>query len=369
MMNYNSPIVQMQNMINNGGFGYSNPVDTNQPFNPYNSNQFMTPPVYSQPTNMLSFGGMNYNQQVINNNGYSFSPVGNGYDMPYNNQQFSPYQQNYYGGYYGNQYYGYNQPQQYGELSPFLFAPNPVQTQSLNDEYYRAIRPETGFGDIKQRMININKTKAAIVNSYFGMENDPKKIEAMFEPPKDNRTPKEIQRDKEYFKVLQYDYIFKQPPVGIYETNAMKTARCIADMSRNFHEQFDHVGFVEFYQDHLWKFQREEFIRNNINFKSNRDLSGTYHQNSYNELLNLHKSSTNPYLNDLLDNSKYDNNLDDMEIGLPSVLLDAEMRKRNILEGRVPTFISDPATQQQRQGWISKVMEQARIREQQQGRS
>lgn len=358
MVNYNSPIVQ--NMINNGQFGYNSPMANNQQFNPYSNTQFMNPPIYSQPSNIVSFGSMNYNQQT--NNNYSFKPVNGGFDMGYN-QQYSPYQQNgyYQQNYYGYQPYGYNQynnyGSNYGELSPFLFSPNPVQQQQASSQYYGSLTPQVSYQDIRHRQMGTAKLKASIVNSYFGTEYDPKKIEQMY-IPKDDRTAEEIKRDNEYNKLLYWDSLFRQPAVGALETEAMRTAKCIADMSRNFHEQFDNVGLCEFLEEHLWKFQREEWIRKNIDIKSRRDLSRIYSIQDYNELLKLHKSSTNPYLNDLLDNTKYDNNLDDMEIGLPSVLLDAERRKRNILEGKVPTYISSPETQKQREGYMNMIMEQ-----------
>lgn len=352
MVNYNSPVVQ--NMINNGQFGYNSPMTNDQQFNPYNNNQFMNSPTYSQPNNIVSFGSMNYNQQT--NNQYSFRPVNGGFDMGYNNQQYSPYQQN---GYYQQNYYGYNQynnncGNNYGELSPFLFSPNPVQQQA-SSQYYGCLTPQVSYQDIRDRQMGNAKLKASIVNSYFGIKYDPKKIEQLY---LDNRTEEQINRDKEYNNLLYWDNLFRQPPVGALETEAMKTARCITDMSRNFHEQFDNIGLCEFLEEHLWKFQREEWIRNNINIKSGRDLSRIYSMQNYNELLNLHRSSSNSYLGDLLDNTKYDNNLDDMEIGLPSVLLDAERRKRNILEGKVPTFISSPEVQKQREGYLNLVMEQ-----------
>ena len=134
----------------------------------------------------------------------------------------------------------------------------------------------------------------------------------------------------------------------------MATARLIHDMSANFHKEYDGMGLCEFLEDHLWKFQREWWIRDNIDTKSSRNLLNTYSQNPYRELLNMHRSS-NPYINDLLFNTKYDNNIDDMEIGMPSVLLTAEQRRRQILEGPVPQFISSAETQKKRNEFFNKL--------------
>ena len=60
----------------------------------------------------------------------------------------------------------------------------------------------------------------------------------------------------------------------------------------------------------------------------------------------MHKSS-NPYVNELLDTSRYDNNLDDMEIGLPQIL-DMQRRRKQVIEGKVPTYISSEETQRRR---------------------
>ena len=70
----------------------------------------------------------------------------------------------------------------------------------------------------------------------------------------------------------------------------------------------------------------------------------------------MHKSS-NPYVNELLDTSRYDNNLDDMEIGLPESL-DMQKRRKQVLEGRVPTYISSEETQKRRHEFTNQILNQ-----------
>ena len=67
------------------------------------------------------------------------------------------------------------------------------------------------------------------------------------------------------------------------------------------------------------------------------------------------EKQSHAYINDLLNTSKYDNNLDDSEIGLPSVLIEAERRRKQMLEGPVPQFISSSETQKQRHEFFNQL--------------
>jgi hypothetical protein len=80
-----------------------------------------------------------------------------------------------------------------------------------------------------------------------------------------------------------------------------------------------------------------------------------YDSNDYNELLNLHKSS-NPYIGSLLNTSRYDNNLDDIEMGM-RLALDKARRRMNVLEGKVPDYISSPEVQEARNKFLNVVLE------------
>ena len=50
-------------------------------------------------------------------------------------------------------------------------------------------------------------------------------------------------------------------------------------------------------------------------------------------------------------------NLDDMEIGLPEIL-DMQKRRKQVLEGRVPTYISSEETQKRRHEFTNQILNQ-----------
>ena len=77
-------------------------------------------------------------------------------------------------------------------------------------------------------------------------------------------------------------------------------------MLDNMHKALDDHSLCTFLEEDLWKLQREQWIADNISPNSRgRNLSATYNSNDFNELLRLHRSS-NPYVDELLNNSRYD---------------------------------------------------------------
>ena len=391
MYNYNSPIIQ--NMIMNGQ------LNTATNYNPYSGGMMNVPqqqvPYQQQQPQQFGYGGWYNPSQEFNNSNNNIIPFGNdnynnqpqqfGYNYQpqyqYNQQQeytFAPiggYNQpqqfgyNYQPQYQYNQQFGYNGYNNYGfnpvyNIDPFLLSymnkngevvfmnPNSVQISEYNN--------------IQSGMIRVNKLKARMCAKFCNNDITEEQLDEKFNPnnPKNIRkreensiTPEQI----EMRKMQQITDLLKYPCM---ETEAMRRARLIHDMSANFHKMYDGVGMFDFLENELWKFQREWWIEDNINMKSSRDLSQQYKQRSYMDLLNMHRS-TNPYVNDLLSNSKYDNNVDDMEIGLPSVLATADQRRRQILEGRVPQFISSAETQKQRNKYFSELTSMIRAKEQQ----
>lgn len=361
MYNYNSPIIQ--NMIQTGQ------LQQQQEYNPYSGGGVPQQQLPYQPqpqycNNMIPFGYNGYNQQQYypyqNNygyqqpqeqNGYIFKPVAGGYDYGYNqqSQQYYNFQNNFYGNtQLPQQYYGdYNQ---YND--PFLYT---TMDQNGNVLFYQGQVQASQIAEAQKNQIEMEKLKARQVAKYFNKEVDEDALDRRFNP----NHPDNKKRTQEYYspelaELKRMQQIVDLIDHPIMETEAMKTARLINEMSANFHKEYDGMGLCEFLEDHLWKFQREWWIRDNINFKSSRDLSGTYNNGSYMDLLNMHRSS-NPYINDLLNTSKYDNNLDDSEIGLPSVLIEAERRRKQMLEGPVPQFISSSETQKQRHEFFNQL--------------
>ena len=68
----------------------------------------------------------------------------------------------------------------------------------------------------------------------------------------------------------------------------------------------------------------------------------------------MHRSS-NPYVSQLLDVSKYDNNVDDVVMGMTTAL-DRQQKINNILSGKVPTFVSSEEEQVRRARFTNEIM-------------
>ena len=323
---------QMQNMIQDGQFGTSGPA-----YNPY----------MNQPNNMISFGAMSqqiqnpYAYQPQSTQGYVFQPVGGYTTNPYNYQQ--PYG-NPYG--YQPQGYGYGQPQ-YNYYDPY------------GSSGYMNYRPFTSPLQVQQ-MQNIQtemlKKKFRMVSQFFSTELDEEELDKRINPynPVNQKTQQEI-ADAEQTKFMNYCHQLAMQPQQV-ESQAEIDARILREMSANMHKEFDNHSLCQFLEDDLWKLQREEWIRKYINKNATRNLSSMYDSNNYTELLNMHRSS-NPYVNELLDNSRYDNNIDDFEIGM-NLAMERERRRKQILEGKVPEFISSEETQRRRSEFTAQIMQQ-----------
>ena len=319
----------MQQMIYNGGFGAYSPMQ-NSGYNPY-----MSQPMY---TNMVPINN-NYGQNYYNYqpNNYVFQPVG-GYQQPtydyynpYGNMFQQPqYQYPNYG--YQNPYAGYNY---YNGYRPFV---SPLERQKMMAEE-----------------IELMKIKYRIVNAYFHKETDEEELDRRLNPQNKVNIPTEEEiRNAEETKFIQYvSYLSTQP-----QTNnpAAHQAAMLRLMSENMHKEFDRHSLCQFLMDDLWKLEREEWIRKNISRNQTRNLSAVYNSNDYNELLKMHRSS-NPYMNELLNTSRYDNNIGDLEVGM-DLVYDKAKRRQAILEGKVPSFISSDETQKRRAEWTNRIINQ-----------
>ena len=343
----------MQGMIYNGAFGYSGPM-TPQTFNPYQNNMipfgnYNQPMIQSQQ--QYQYYNNPYGMQQPQNNGLVFQPIG-GY------QQQSPYsayvqqqQSNYYNP-YGNAFkqtpYGINQNytsygnsysyNNYGGYSPFI---SPVAMQQYQNQ-----------------QVELFKMKYRLANHYVGNDIDEEYLDRLCNPnnPIHQKTEEQRSIDEEH-RFMQYVSAVAAGRIQVPKSYAQQQADILNQMSYNKHQALDNHSLCEFLEEDLWRLQREEWIRQNIKINGNRDLSAVYNSNDFNELLKLHNSSTNPYVNDLLNNSRYDNNLDDIEIGM-NMAFDRERRRKAILEGKVPEFISSDETQKRRHEWTQQLMNQ-----------
>jgi hypothetical protein len=333
---------QMHNMIQNGQFGTSGPS-----YNPY----------MNQPNNMISFGAMSqqiqnpYAYQPQNTTGYVFQPVGGYMTAPQQNMYGNPY----YNNQYGYPQYGYQQPP-YG--NPYGYQQQYNYYDPYGSSGYTNYRPfisplaQQQYQNVQTEML---KTKFRMVSKFLGTPLDEEELDKKLNPynPANQKTPEEI-KEAEEIKFMNYCHELSMRPQ--VESQAEANARILREMSYNMHKELDSHSLCEFLENDLWKLQREEWIRQNINKNANRNLSSMYDSTNYNELLNLHRSS-NPYVNELLDNSRYDNNLDDYEMGI-NLAMDKERRRKQILEGKIPEYISSEETQKRRNEWTSEIMQQ-----------
>lgn len=328
-MDYQSPV---QYMIQNGQFGVSSPMQQTDMYNPYMNQQQFNP----YCNNMVPINNTFQPQpQPQQQNGYVFQPVNTGYgcyqEPRYNYYDPYGYQQVPYG--YRNPYAGY---QGYGNYSPFV---NPIMQQKMISD-----------------QIALTKLKYKIAASYHGMELNEQALDEALNPQRkiSERSADEVAKWQNY-RLLQNINNLVNSPVQ-YETNIDRQARYAREYSQNMHDALDHHSMAEFFSDDLWRLERETWIRNNISRRSGRNLSKTYDSAAYNELLQLHKSS-NPYVNQLMNNSRYDNNIDDLELGM-NVVYDKERRRQAILNGKVPSFISSEETQKRRNAWTNQLLDQ-----------
>ena len=339
MMNQN-----MQGLIYNGAFGTSGPMM--QPvYNPYQNNiiQFGN---YNQPVqfqNQYQYYNNPYSMQQPQNNGVVFQPVG-GY------QQQSPYnayvrqqQSNYYDP-YGNTF---SQQRTYG---------NPYSYSNYNG--YTPYMSPVAMQQYQNQQIELFKTKYRLVRNYLGKEVDEEYLDRLCNPnnPANRKTQEQATIDED-FKFIQYVSAVANGRIQTPRPQAYIIADNLNKMFEDFHNEYDDHSLCQFLEEDLWRLQRDEWIRKNVNLNGNRNLSAVYNSNTFNELLRLHNGSTNQYINDLLNNSRYDNNLDDIEVGI-NLAFEKERRRKAILEGKVPEFISSDETQKRRHEWTQQIMNQ-----------
>ncbi len=335
---------QLPEMINNGSFGTNQPIGG---YNPYANAQPMIQPFgFQQPQifynvqqqqmgNMMPIGSFNYNTTAFaqqSNQGFVFQPVTaynpnpyqprQDYYNPYpqfNPQQQSPYS---YGGYYG--------------YSPFM-------SMQRRQEIINA-------------QIAVSKLRCKIANAITGTVYDDDKIDQLYNPnnPANIKTSEQQDADRSWNEVQKFhQYSINPSPIDYPEKHL---ASFMQLQAKNYHDAFDSHSLCEFLEEDYPRLMREFWIAENIKKNATRDLSSVYSSKDYNELLNMHQSS-NPYINDLLNQSKYDNNIDDMEVGLAEIF-DRERRRRNLLEGKLPTYISSPEVQAQRRAFTESLMQQ-----------
>lgn len=338
MFQYQSPIPQM---IQSGQFGVNSPIQQTG-YNPYMNQQqpqiygntyipqYQQPQVYGNPYSNITSIGMPQYQQPQQNNNFVFQPINNNYTY-YQEPRYNYYDP--YGAGQQNPYAGY---QNYGGYSPFI---TPAQQQRQVTE-----------------QVELMKIKHRIVAGFYGKTLDEEELDRLVNPQNKANIPtaEEVANIQEAQFMNYLSTLARMPPQ--YKTATDIEAEYMRLYSENLHRELDNHSMAQFFDEDLWKLQREEWIRENISKNYGRNLSTTYNSNDYNELLNMHRSS-NPYINKLMDDSRYDNNIDDLELGM-NIVYDKERRRQAILEGRIPSFISSKENQERRNKWTNSILDQ-----------
>lgn len=341
--------MDLYNTIQNGGFGSTAPMQPNAGFNPYSNG--MMPPMYTG--NIVPFGLNNYNQsqpygQQPQQSGPVFQPIpqqyfqqqyqspfGGDYNNPYANTFGAYRQQQYCGGYglpsgvYGG--YGMYNPNMY--VSPMY---RQQQIQSQKEMMKLKYRIAAGFKGLDIDESVLDKRLEQQLNPTYQYEN----------------MPEEERRSlSDWNELVQMSRMANNP---FMETRGQNVARMLREQSANYHKELDHHSLCQFLEEDLWKLQREQWIEMYIQKSQGRNLSGTYDSKEYNELLNFHKSS-NPYISQLLDDSRYDNNLYDEEVGMTAAF-NAEKRRMEFTRAPLPSYISSEETQRRRHQWTEAIL-------------
>lgn len=325
----------VQNMIQNGAFGTSGPMNPNG-YNPYQNNSNIIPfgyPVQPQPQQYIpNMYGM------PQNNGYVFAPV----------QQQQPQ-------------YNYYNP--YGAMNPPMQGPGMVGyggAYSYNN--YNGYSPypyvtASAIENMRKQQVELIKTKYRIVNGYYGRTVDEDYLDKLCNPdnPVRRKTREQIQAEEEN-SFMRYVSAVANGSITLPKPQAYIFAESLIEASRRKHEMLDNHSLCQFLEDDLPRFQQQDWEERNLVPFGDRDLSKVYNSNDYNELLKLHNSSNSPYITDLLNTSRYDNNLDDIEVGM-KMAFDKERRRRQLLEGKVPTFISSDEVQKRRHMYAQSLLD------------
>ena len=285
-------------------------------------------PMYHQYNNMIPIGNTNYNYQPIYQPVYTYNPQPR-YD--YHNPFGAPIQPQ-------QQFYGYNNQQYAGGVF------NPYFSVQQQQKY-------------QQEQIALEKTKFKILCSMSGREYKDDEFYKFVNPNGSIKTKtKEEIKEKNHWDDVQRIVYYSNNQHLVNSPEKVKTQQLVNYIT-NYHKALDSHSLCEFIEEDYPRLMREQWILDNVKINASRDLSDVYSSKDYNELLSMHKSTNNPYVSTLLDQSTYDSNVDDLEIGLAQ-LFDLERRKRNVLEGKLPTYISSKEVQEQRRLFTQELMDQ-----------
>lgn len=315
----------VQTMINSGQFGINNPQPVG--YNPYQQNNISpigTNPYAPNNTNNFVYQPIGYQSQELPATAY-YNPYGN----TFNTIQYSnPYANNQYG----------NNPY----TNPYS---NPYQQYNYYNNYYTE--------QIQQQQLYEKNIKMImkIVSCYNGRTLTDKEINNILHPNsyRNDLTKDEIELLNQR-KFSQFCDRLWQSNINPYAQYVQNVQTYLADERK----RYDGRSMFQYFNEDYPSFMTKEWERENLNYAASRNLGVSYNSSAYNELLQMHQSS-NPYFNDLINNSKYDNNIDDIAVGM-DVLQDIQRRRDNILSGKVPEYITPPELQEQRRKYTEAII-------------
>lgn len=294
------------------------------------------------------FGGTAPMQQ---NNNYVFQPLNYGYNQP-RYDYYNPYG-NTFGNTFGNNYYN-----PYGGY----YQNNGVTLNNQWDNGYY------GYSPLQQQQLIQNQQKNNIAKRKFvdsALDIDPEKRkrdlqekmkqQQQFNPQYNQMSYEDMKAEEDWQRVVAYDYYSRRQDQIISRNDIF--IQQASQAQQNFNQNYADHSMFQFMENDFAKLAEEQWMLANCSPRQDRNLSRTYSSKDYNELLSMHRSS-NPYVNELLDTSKYDNNIDDLELGNPSSIYELIMRRKSRLQEPVPTGVSDAEVQMRRHEWTNGILNQ-----------
>lgn len=239
---------------------------------------------------------------------------------------------------------------------------NPYQNPYMGVNPYAQMQARQNAMD---EQVKVQKMKAQMICKVKGIEYDDEYYDKMFNPnnPANRPSEKEIQQQKEWDWMVRASAQFHS---GIFvDCPEYARARNIQQYMRNYHTMFDNHSMFEFLNNDLWKLELEDWMKENLDLGGDRDLSGMYNSEEYNRLIEMH-CQQNPEIKQLFDILRYDERTKHMSAGDIASglggLYDRTQRIKNILNGKLPQFISDDEAQKRRRLFTETVLQQAASR-------
>ena len=363
-LSFGSPMPQQKfNPYNQSGFGsYNNPFGdlTGRPAVQSNGIAFKDTPTV--------FNGMpTYGQDGVMSSGSQ--PTSQGYDgnYIYDNKtgEYRPAD--------GSQYFAQTDV----PVNPYLqMQQQPQQPQSMIDFVHRGQQAQAynswynpysfntyGMNPMAQQQradnaINIRKLKLRLMAGYFGRTISDDNLDILTNPSNPvNVMPQEDQECLNQYRMLQQLNQLSLRPVQPM-SKTQYDAACMAAAQASFDQTYGNDDMFTFFNKTSWRILNEIYEHENY-VDNSRNLGRTYNSAEFNELLNMHNSS-NPYINQLMDDSRYDNNQDDLEVGL-NLAFERAKRRQSIMNGPAnPSgrYLTTPEMQKKREAWTQTIMNQ-----------